>query len=860
MKHVISKLIFLMIFLFFSTAYGATYYMPDNFSTLRASVAGMSGGDTLIIRNGVYSGNENVLDQRYMPPSGSVQARTVIRAENDGGVVFPDGFLKMTGPASVSYVDIIGLKSTNGTTLSYNTSHWRFFRCAFTYSNASQSDASTFGISGTYHLVEDCWAWGEGRYGMYATASDYTNHIVFRRCVVRMDKLNAYSPVAAMHSYGVGQVAFQNCIVLDGNDDFWLNYEEKGPAFYTHNGAEDTVVDSCIAINYPSYFSGGTPGTDFTIKNSVAMDLANGLVVDMKSADPDDFSVDHFTVWNTDSIGVQAKNIVTVTGTVTNSIIYGNSAYGLNGYRLSSNYNVLYANGPDYLNPSAGAQDYCSDNSNAIDPSDGAPGNGTASLLYPVRIESGSNCDGTASDSGDRGATILKKVGASGTCWGETGWDSVTSDNLWPWPNESRIKADMSAYSYTGPTAIGSTATLSGMRGFCAGNNTLTTYIWEYLGNEIPDDVYAGVDNPPDPTTPPDVTNFVATSGDGQVNLSWKNPTSGDFVGVMIRYRTDSYPENYQDGILLYETNGWPDGSSQSFVHADATNNVRYYYSAFSRGSSGNYSHTAHASAIPQAVATGSAEMQMLQDFEDNLLWQSGGAQDPTGNGRGWMVLYADSGSTTNGLEIDNIGANGTGKSLKVTINNSEDTNIFFLSSNKNTDLMPEAQGANRMSFCVRFPEGFPIQTEPYRYRTWQLGTYIHDPNDWNNDSLIRHFYHFLTMEDVGDGWTKYIVTRRPDQERDAGTATPSDMAYYYDNFGRFYFQFGAAAGGPQPSAPYTIWIDEIKFYYDDGSVGGQIHDGGQADAGFDGEFFPDGNSEPPATPKAPANVIVVPG
>ena len=852
-----------MTFLFLSSAYGATYYMPDDYSTLRAAVAGMSSGDTLIIRNGVYSGSENVLDQRYMPPSGTDQARTIIRAENDGGAVFPDGFLKMTGPASVSYVDIIGLKSTNGATLSYNTSYWRFFRCGFTYSNASQSDDSTFGISGTYHLVEDCWVWGEGRYGMYATASDYTNHIVFRRCVVRMDKLNAYSPIAALHAYGVHQVAFQNCIVIDGDDNFWLNYEEKGPAYYTHNRAVDTIIDSCIAINYPSYFAGGTPGEGIIVKNSVAVDLDNGLVIDMKSADPDDFSVDHFTVWNTDSTGMEAKTIAYVNGTITNSIVYGNTSYGLRGYGLLSNYNVLYKNGTDYYNPSPGTQDYCADNSNAIDPSDGTPGNGTACMLYPVRIEDGSNCDGTGSSGSDRGATILKRVGISGTCWGESGWDSVTSDNLWPWPYEDRIKKDMASYSYTGVDRDGNAnQTLSGDRGFCAEGKqlngvddiTLTSYIWEYLGNPIPADIYS------DSVTIPDVVNFVAIPGNNQVTLKWNNPTSGDFAGVMIRYRTDQYPENYQDGTFLYEQDGTADGSTSSFIHSEIDNDIRYYYSAFSRSSDGTYSHTAHASAIPTSTTdtTDTAESEnSLQNFEDGILWQRGGQQDPTGNGRGWMVLYADSGSTTNGLEIDDIGANGTKKSLKVTINNSEDTNIYFLSPDKNTDYMPEAKGANRMSFYVRFPEGFPIQTEPYRYRTWQLGTYIHDPNDWNNDSLIRHFYHFLTMEQVGNGWTKYILTIRPDQERDAGTAVPDEMSYYYDELGRFYFQFGSAAGGPQPSSPYTIWIDEINFYYDDGTVGGQIHDGGQADSGFDGEFIADNDTGETGI-NAPENLRIV--
>ncbi len=81
--------------------------------------------------------------------------------------------------------------------------------------------------------------------------------------------------------------------------------------------------------------------------------------------------------------------------------------------------------------------------------------------------------------------------------------------------------------------------------------------------------------------------------------------------------------------------------------------------------------------------------------------------EDPTGNGRGWSVYYEDIFHDTSGLEIDNIGANGTSKSLKVTIDHSSPSNIYFLSDSKSSDLIPEAQGANRMSFYVRFPEGF---------------------------------------------------------------------------------------------------------------------------------------------------------
>ncbi|EKD27035.1 MAG: hypothetical protein ACD_79C00915G0001 [uncultured bacterium] len=66
--------------------------------------------------------------------------------------------------------------------------------------------------------------------------------------------------------------------------------------------------------------------------------------------------------------------------------------------------------------------------------------------------------------------------------------------SLWPFPNENLIKAKMSAYSYDN-------GNLNGKRGFCADGKqlngrddiTLTSYIWEYLGNPIPPEIYGSL-------------------------------------------------------------------------------------------------------------------------------------------------------------------------------------------------------------------------------------------------------------------------------------------------------------------------------------------------------------------------------
>jgi len=102
-------------------------------------------------------------------------------------------------------------------------------------------------------------------------------------------------------------------------------------------------------------------------------------------------------------------------------------------------------------------------------------------------------------------------------------------------------------------------------------------------------------------TTPPgDISAFTATPGDSQVELSWTNPNDNDFAGVMIRYRTDTWPVNYNDGQLVCNKTSAP-GASDSFVHTGLQNDTTYYYAAFTYDTSGNYSHTAKVSATPRA-------------------------------------------------------------------------------------------------------------------------------------------------------------------------------------------------------------------------------------------------------------------
>ena len=180
------------------------------------------------------------------------------------------------------------------------------------------------------------------------------------------------------------------------------------------------------------------------------------------------------------------------TSSVFNSILFNINGTALNNL-FSEDYNVFYGNNINVSNMTTGSH------STNQDPN----------LIYLPRIENNNALlKNTASDGGDIGANIVKRIGVSGTLYGEPGYDTETDENLWPWPHEDVIKRKMRAYSYTGPTSSGETATLSGNRGFAASGNglyggpiTLTSYIWEYLGNPCPEDI-CNYGDPGDTTAP----------------------------------------------------------------------------------------------------------------------------------------------------------------------------------------------------------------------------------------------------------------------------------------------------------------------------------------------------------------------
>ncbi|MDO8588243.1 MAG: sugar-binding protein [Armatimonadota bacterium] len=102
----------------------------------------------------------------------------------------------------------------------------------------------------------------------------------------------------------------------------------------------------------------------------------------------------------------------------------------------------------------------------------------------------------------------------------------------------------------------------------------------------------------PDVTPPSAVTKFKAVKGDGEVLLSWRNPSAVDFTAVMVRFKTTGYPTSKTDGALVVDEPGTRN-EDDSYTHTGTNNGLTYYYSAFAHDGVPNYSAAANATAYP---------------------------------------------------------------------------------------------------------------------------------------------------------------------------------------------------------------------------------------------------------------------
>jgi hypothetical protein len=465
--------------------------------TIANGISKMSGGDTLLIGDGAYSGSISSV------PAGSSGAYTTIKAQNMQKVVVIGSITINSGYVILDGLKVNGNGGANPVIFIYGANHVKVTRCC-AYGAASSGNVTVIdSTNSSYVLFEECWSWGTGRYKFISYQSD---HVIFRRCVARHDyhdPANYGNQCGNFVNYDADSTLFQNCIAIDstglaGNSygEIWgVFWCENNGAVSTNLGIKGSIILNCnskyCAIHDPKATAA------HTIQNTVVYDARGGYFADVASGSPT-VALSNMTIgkisgtysgdWDNPSWG-SGTEIMTgfASATLRNSISFNNTSYGITR-NTNSDYNDFYGNGTAASGgspiPAVGAH------SITTNPR-------SSSLTYLPRIESGSPLKTAGESGGQIGAQIMYQHGTTGTLWGETGYDTLTSTAPWPFPNEALIKADFASYPGSGP---------SGARGFCTGTSrdgssqSLTKYIWEYLGNQIPSDIYGSVSTiPPSP-------------------------------------------------------------------------------------------------------------------------------------------------------------------------------------------------------------------------------------------------------------------------------------------------------------------------------------------------------------------------
>jgi hypothetical protein len=480
---------------------------------IASGIALLASGDTLIVKNGTYSGGTNRITGMA---SGSAGAYTKIYAETDWGVTIQqtggDLYTYMCDVATRSYVEVRGFKFKNQAVTKCvveNSNHVKIIRCC---ADGSAGVGSAFSCENSnYVLFEECYSWGEGRYPFYmGRGSGSSDHVIFRRCVCRWDYAASTETLACFANYDQQYCAFQNCIAIDATDyQVAGGYPYDGlKGFFTPNGNYENHYNGCMVVHCEGagFWMEDAPIFNVTIDDCVVWDIKERTVGTAPGYDAYPYygrqetgpvALNH-TVFGISTYGVGLW-FGTSQSSIQNSIIYGltlnSGTYAVGGGGLGTeNYNCFYNNtGGRNKATTPGANDITGTNPL------------TNSLKYLTRIETGTTLATAGSGGGVIGATILKKFGASGTLWGDSGWNSLTSEDLWPFPNEDQMKADMSGFSLAAGAGYSGSPAMSGARGFCTGTSrdgsaqTFTKYIWEYLGNTIPAGIYGAGGSPPDP-------------------------------------------------------------------------------------------------------------------------------------------------------------------------------------------------------------------------------------------------------------------------------------------------------------------------------------------------------------------------
>lgn len=554
-------------------------------------------GDTWILKDGVYNYAGMEFDGTNIPACSSWSSSITIRAENIfKATVTLSNALNMgcdDGSATNWYSVVQGINFDYNSTKRVCGNYWKFQNCAFmgggtsNYEEVLAIGTNNYGSNpgATYGLVEDSHVIGDGgRYGIMIFNSRY---VLGRRNVVWMDDTYATAngnPAACFNIYNSEYSWFQNSVCMDIEElpDYF-----QAAFYYTANTNDIPLTGNysgyagSLAVNvkeYCSRFDGALNISSATLDNVSCIDTTDGISLGAGS--------------QSRTVTVRNSSIVSVSTLTTGNEIIGIAEYDAGGTKSIINSVIANWQNDSISGSITGTYIDCYNNGGTCDGGTGQTtvNPRTSGMKYFTRIENGSTLKTAGSGGGQIGAEIQYKIGTTGTLYGDSGWDTLTADSLWPWTNESYIKGHLCSHysSY----------------GLCStkySSYTLTEYLNGY-GNSPSEYYAADTSSPTAPGTP-----MVTSTGTTTLDISWSAST--DDVGVSA-YEIDVSTDNFSTYSAGYNDFDMGSGTTEQLTGLSAA--TQYYFRLRAKDEAGNTSSsstagtgTTNAEAAPSSAIRG---------------------------------------------------------------------------------------------------------------------------------------------------------------------------------------------------------------------------------------------------------------
>lgn len=545
----------------------------ETYTTWKAVEPNTKSGDTIIFKDGSYTGTDNILGRDntngidQYPKSGTSAKLTCVLAENPTMAVFDGGDAGVSfnlwngGKNEASYITFKGLFFQGGSTLAVNgdpndkmntrPDHIKIVNCG----GVGEDDIPLYARLCDYILFENCFSYGGGRYKISINES---TKCVFRRNLARYDRSDrkpAEDPKGSHIMYNTMDFRMDNCIAIDDVDRF-VNSGYKAGAFGTPVTATSVTptgsrgyVERCIHLNSEQLLA----QFDYQVNNGGGASDVESYDVVSYDTRPHDIAIYTwgFNLWQkctfskirpqhtTQDSLINAGGYNNFRGLVNciwddtdpvdtgvdfgaTNITVGDVGVPYNGgtsrtvtkYGMS-NVNVTNSGAFGLIKTGYGTQHEVGTTTTAID----------SDFKYVTRLEN------TSSLADTHAAEVMTMKGKSGTFWGDSGYDQETNIPMWDFPFQYYMREKMRTYSWTGPEYSGSdylnrvqgtNGTLNGDRGFCATGESLTSYVWGYKGNTVPP------------------MGLIGINGDAQCTIRWDR-AEGNHSANITEYKVYDY-------------------------------------------------------------------------------------------------------------------------------------------------------------------------------------------------------------------------------------------------------------------------------------------------------------------------------